>query len=417
MSGSVLTPRVRVLSNGVALPTPLSASVTTNSYYHASEFSLEFAASAQAGAWWDVSPPWVLDVEFSTDGATFTTLISGEVDNLDFDAAAHTLSLTGRDFVAVLIESKTQETFQNKTASEIVQIIAARHNLIASVAPTSTVASQAYPQEYVSVPTQNPQAQKDAALLEALWVAQATGLTSSDGSPQSPSVAQTTALAGTFYQQDHTRITLGQFSRAQTEWDLLTYLAQHEGFDLWVQGRTIYFQPQQTQTKPDFTVAVLTGADGMTVGNVERLQLSRALTLAKDIQVDVRSWNSRQHRGFTKSVRAIGAKVAAIQPASNQVGTTTQRYVFVRPNLTEDQALQFAQTMAEQLGRHERNVEFDMPGELVLSARSQIAVTGTGTSFDQSYWVDSIHRQIAMGGFRQSVRVKNHSPLSQVALS
>lgn len=358
----VLLPRVRVLANGEALPTPLSASITSNSYYHASEFALTFAASARAGAWWDVSPPWVLDVQVSTDGASYSTLLSGEADTIAYDAATHMLSVAGRDFVAALIETKTQESFQNQTASEIAKTIAARHNLSADVAAT-------------------------------------------------------TALAGTFYQQDHVRLTLGQFARATTEWDILTYLAQNEGFDVWVEGRTLYFQPQPAPGSPDFTVAVTTTPDGATLANVEQLRCLRALTLAKDIQVEVHSWDSRHQRGFTKTARAIGAKTAAIQKASNQVGTVTQRYVFVRPNLTEDQALQLAQRMLEQLGRQERNVEIEMPGEMTLSPRSQVAVTGTGTSFDQLYWVDSIRREITVKGFRQSLRLKNHSPLSQVVLS
>lgn len=94
------------------------------------------------------------------------------------------------------------------------------------------------------------------------------------------------------------------------------------------------------------------------------------------------------------------------------MGTGTQRYIFVRPNLTEDQALQLAQTTAEQITRQERHVEIEMPGELTLSPRSQVAITGTGTSFDQSYWVDSIHRQVSMAGFRQTLRLTNHSPQS-----
>ncbi len=362
MSGTVLLPRLRVLSGGLALPAPSSATITSNSHDHASQFALSFSASSQAGAWWDVSPPWVVDVQVSTDGVSYATLIAGEVDSVDFDLATRTVSLVGRDFVAALIEAQTQESFQNQTASEIATTIAARHNLTADVASTST-------------------------------------------------------LAGTFYQQDHVRLSLGQFARARTEWDILTYLAQHEGYDVWVQGRTLYFQPQAQPGQPDFTVAVTTAPAVGTIANVEQLRCLRALTLAKDIQVEVHSWNSRRHYGFTKSARAIGAKVAAVQPASNQVGTTTQRYVFVRPNLTEDQALQLAQQMLEQLGRQERNIEIEMPGETRLSPRSQIEVTGTGTSFDQLYWVDTIHRQVTLKGFRQSLRLKNHSPLSQVVLS
>lgn len=361
MSGTLAdAPRAQVLDSGTVLPGLIGASVTTNSYYHAGSFALLFAASAQAGMWWDREPPWVLDTQLSTDGASFTTMITGEVDEIEYDPAAGTVHMTGRDFIAAMIESKTQETFQNQTSSQIVQTIAARHGLTADVTATTT-------------------------------------------------------LAGTFYQQDHTRLSQGSFTRVRTEWDILVYLAQQEGFDLWVQGRTIYFQPQRTQTSPDFTVAFV-GTD-LVAANVERATFSRAYTLAKDIEVEVISWNSRTARQIKRTARAIKAKVAAVQPASNQVGVQTQRYVFRRPNLTGDQAQQYAQTMLEQISRHERNASFEMVGELTLTPRSQIAVTGTGTTFDQTYWVDSIERRIDMGGFRQSLHLKNHSPVSEVALS
>lgn len=363
MSESLPQPRVRILCGGAVLPTPVSASITANSSYHASTFALTFAISRAELAWWDVPPPWVVDVQVSTDGVGFSTLITGEVDSVDLDVASGLLGLAGRDFTAALIEARTMETFQNQTASQIAQTIATRHGLSAVVTPT-------------------------------------------------------TALAGVFYQQDHIRLSLGEFARARTEWDILTYLAQHEGYDVWVQGTTLHFQPQPSPGTADFAVTLTRGPGGSLDANVEHLRCLRALTLAKDIEVEVRSWNSRRQYGFTKSARAIGAKVAAVQPASNQVGTTTQRYVFVRPNLTEDQALQLAQQMLEQLGRQERNVEIVMPGETSLSPRSQVAIVGTGSSFDQGYWVDSIERHIDMhSGFRQTLRLKNHSPVSQVVLS
>ncbi len=343
MSGAVSSPLVRVLADGVALPGPLTASVLCNGHFHAGEFSLSFAASSGMGAWWDLSPPAVLDVQVSTDGIGFTTLITGEVDQVEYDVGTGLVLLAGRDFVAAMIEAPTQETFQNRTSSEIAEAIARRHGLAAEVAATST-------------------------------------------------------LAGTFYQQDHVRSSLGAFARARTEWDLLTWLAQHEGYDVWVQGRTLYFQPLPQPGLPDFTVLVGNDANGVTVANVEQLRCTRALTLAKGAQVEVHSWSSRQQRAFTRTARAGAAG-------------TARRYVVVRPNLAEDQAAAMARTMLEQVGRQERIIEVEMPGETALTPRSQVAVMGTGSSFDQSYWVDWIHRQVSMAGFRQSLRLKNHSPL------
>jgi phage protein D len=343
VSGAVSSPLVRVLAEGVPLPAPVTASVLSNGHFHAGEFSLVFAASSGVGTWWDASPPWVLDVQVSADGIGFTTLITGEVDQIEYDVATGQVLLAGRDFVAAMIEAPTQETFQNRTSSEIAGAIAARHGLAAAVVPTST-------------------------------------------------------LAGTFYQQDHVRNSLGAFARARTEWDLLTWLAQHEGCDVWVQGRTLYFQPLAQPGLPDFTVLVGTDANGVAVANVEQLRCTRALTLAKGAQVDVHSWSSRQQRAFVKTAR------------TGKAGTA-RRYVVVRPNLAEDQAAAMARNMLEQVGRQERIIEIEMPGETSLTPRSQVAVLGTGSSFDQSYWVDWIHRQVSMAGFRQSLRLKNHSPM------
>ncbi len=147
----------------------------------------------------------------------------------------------GRDLTAALIEARTQETFANRTASEIAQLFAGRHNLAAEVTETRTP-------------------------------------------------------VGRYYQDEHDRITLDQFSRATTEWDLLVFLAQQEGFDVFVSGTTLYFQP------PAGADVALT----LSPDTVLDLRLERSLTLARDIEVTVKSWNSRQQSAFTQTARARG---------------------------------------------------------------------------------------------------------------
>jgi len=49
-----------------------------------------------------------------------------------------------------------------------------------------------------------------------------------------------------------------------------------------------------------------------------------------------------------------------------------------------------------------------MPGELSLMPRQQIMLVGTGTAFDQVYWIDEITRRLdVQGGFTQTVRARN----------
>jgi phage protein D len=345
------------------LPGAIKASVNSSNYYQADHFSIEFAASAAPTGSWDIDPPLLVDVQISLDdGAGWVSMIIGEVDHLTLDPVTGLLSCDGRDLSARLIEAKTQEAFVNKTASEVASILAGRHGLTAQVTKTTT-------------------------------------------------------LVGRYYEQDHSRLTLDEFSRTTTEWDLLVYLAQREGFDCFVFGTTLHFQPS---TEPDADPFVIQWTQPSPVPrlNVTTIRMERSLTLAKDVQVDVRSWNSRQAKGFTKTSKAIGGRAASASGTTpGGKANTTQRYVIVRPNLTEDQAQKLANQAAADITRHERVVAVDMPGELGLTPRNMVRLQGTSTSFDQAYFVDHIDRSISYEeGFRQSLRLKNTSPRTQTQI-
>jgi hypothetical protein len=136
------------------------------------------------------------------------------------------------------------------------------------------------------------------------------------------------------------------------------------------------------------------------------------LTLARDIEVVIKSWNSRQNSAFAQHARA------SRRGGAQRSGASPQRYVFVQPNLTPDEALKFAQRRLAELTRHERTIRISMPGELSLSPRSMIALEGTGTEFDQPYYVDVIERRLRQnGGLTQFVMAKNSSPRTEMATS
>lgn len=279
----------------------------------------------------------------------FQSLIQGHADSVALDPVRGRVKIAGRDLTAAFMESKTQDAFANQTSSDIAAILADRHGLATSITPTTTP-------------------------------------------------------VGRYYQNEHDRITLNQFSRAITEWDLLVFLARQEGFDLFVQGTTLFFQPPSDQLVPAFVVQPSELTD---------LQLRRSLTLARDIQVTVKSWNSRQQTAFTQTASAQGPR------GSNGSGLPPgkpQRYILVRPNLTPDQALQLAQRVLTELTQHERVVDLGMPGELTLTPRDQLLLTGTNTDFDQVYYVDSIERSLDHAGFRQRVRARNTSPRSDATV-
>ncbi len=348
-------PRLRLVANGAFIQGAVQANVLSNNHYAADRFDAVVALGIDPvanAAFWASQTDILLDVQFSLDGGvTFVSLVQGLVDTVAIDVLTGSLRIEGRDLTAAMIANRTQETFANRTSSEIATMFAQRHNL-------------------------------------------------------SPVVTATTTPVGRYYQNEHDRIVLNQFSRSMTEWDLLIFLAGQEGFDIFVSGTSLYFQPAAGSMAVPYT---LTPAD------VQDLRLERSLTLARDIVVTVKSWNSRQQNAFTQTVRASGRRATGGGGGSGTSGGVQagppQHYVFVRPNLTMNDALKLAQQKAAELTQHERVWEATMPGDLTLDPRTMIQLVGTETDFDQTYFVDVIDRHLSIErGFVQHVRAKNTSP-------
>jgi len=327
MSATLRQPRLNVLANGAPVIGAVAATVSANNYHAADRFHVNLTAATSAAL--IDADTITLEVQFSLDGGTsFQSAITGTVDAIDFDVVQGNLTLSGRDLSAALIEARTQETFANQTASEIATTLAGRHGLSAQVTATTTP-------------------------------------------------------VGRYWELEHDRIVLNAFSQATAEWDLLVSLAQHEGFDVWVSGTTLYFQPPQTDTP-----VVIQPQDCVS------LRLDRALTLAGDVEVIVKNWHSRGGTGCSQSARRQGSGKSV-------------RYIYVVPNLTPDQALTLAQQRLSELTRHERVLVAEMPGDLVLTPRMALGLEGTGTEFDRTYRIDEIERTLSPGhGFVQHVRAR-----------
>jgi phage protein D len=345
-------PRLQVIANGQIVAGAMEAEVISNNYYAADRFNASIALGIDPWAeasFWASEPDILLDVQFSLDGGgSFTSLVQGAVDSVSIDPTCKMVHLEGRDLTASLIEARTQETFANRTSSEIASLLAGRHNLTPYVSPTTTP-------------------------------------------------------VGRYYQSEHDRITLDQFSHATTEWDLLVFLARHEGFDAFVQGQALYFQPTAQASEPWVTLRP---------EDVIDLRMERSLILARDIEVVVKSWNSRQNDAFVQRARACRSG------GGGRSNGSPQCYVLVRPNLTPDDALKLAQRRLAELTRHERTIRINMPGELALSPRSIIALQGTGTEFDQAYYIDVIERRLRRdGGLTQRILAKNTSPRTETTTS
>ena len=255
MSGTVQQPRLRLLVNGTAFPV-LDAELTQTGYYGASRFNARLAAfgdPAHGPAFWTGSDSYDVELQggFLPGGAgegavPWQSLFMGQADEeLEVALDRGTVQLQGRDYSGKLIDAKTAETFSNQTLAQIATTLAGRVGLGANAASTSQ-------------------------------------------------------LAGQFYEIDHARTSHDTFSRSSSYWELITYLAQQQGYDVWMDGKTLNVQPKDAgAAQPALTVqtsqpSVSGGASYGRAATVQNLTLLRRPALAKDVQVTVKSWGGKR---------------------------------------------------------------------------------------------------------------------------
>lgn len=368
-AAGVRQPRGIVKVNGAVVPGWIEFEIDNNAFFHADTFRCRFAVSALPAeygkAWWASQSEIFLElfIGFPPDveaysAADLDSFIYGQVDEVTYDPVGTFIELSGRDKTADFIDAKTYEQFVNNTASEIAELLAARHGL-------------------------------------------------------TPVVTNTSTKAGTYYQLENRRIPLDR-----SEWDLLTWLAQEEGFSVYVKGRELHFEPQ---VQPDADQYALKWEDQapdseIAAPNFNGIDIvcSRNLTLAKDIVVYVRSWNTKQKKGFTVKAQASHTK-KAIGKGAEQASGAAQIYSFVKPGLTREQAQAMANAKLKELSAHEMKISASLPGDNLLSLTTLVNLSGTGTAFDQTYYPDSIVRKISFtDGYHMRLSAKNHSPESTV---
>lgn len=360
-------PRGAVRLNDLLIDGWKSWEVENNNWYSADTFRVKFIIqelpperdeawfSEQSIMFVELYGGWPADPDnFSC--SELTSQIYGKVDDIDYDPVAGTIELIGRDLTSEFIDNKTTEKWPNLTASEIAIKLAKRRNL-------------------------------------------------------NPVVTKTTDKVGKYYEIDHVNLT-----DQRSEWDLLNYLAHLEEFVVYVRGTHLYFGPK---TDPNSTPYVVEwqkpDADNpIPESNTVDLKFRRSLTVARGIQVVVRSWNAKQKKGFTVS---YPNKAKSTQAGKAKPFGGAQIYSYTIAGLTKEQALQRAQSIYAELVAHEMKLTATLPADDLVNVTTMLQVIGTGTKWDQTYFPDSITRRMDFdGGYPMTIDAKNHSPDSQVQL-
>ncbi|WP_433867105.1 hypothetical protein [Ralstonia wenshanensis] len=351
--------------NGVYPPAVIvpweSWSVDNNTFYQADTFRVTIASSVLPTAvsvdWFSSQTEAFIEIlaGFPADPLNYTeadldSLIYGRIDDVEYDPVSTRLSLTGRDLTAVFIDAKTTIQYQNLTSSQVAAKLAVSHGL-------------------------------------------------------SVSGPATTGLVGNMYARDHVSMT-----DQRSEWDLLTWLAQQEGFACYVTGKTLNFGPRPPAPAEPYELRWEIDENGNPAANVKDLRLSRSLTVAKGITVVVRSYNLKQKKSFVAYYpsKGKGTQAGKASPFGN-----TQVYSILRGGLDPAGALALAQKTHKELTQHEMKMHARLPADNILTQIAMVRLTGTGTNFDQDYYVEGITRSMSLEeGYSMDVSAKNVNPES-----
>jgi phage protein D len=145
----VRTPVCEVYVANVLLTGVTSIETTNTSHFAADTFRITAAIGKlppELGiSYWDKSFGDEVEVRggFATDRPV-PLLVYGQVDDVEIDLIQRTLTLSGRDLTARMIDTKTTVTYQDKRASEIVTQVAADHGLKANVQQTAVKVTGTY---------------------------------------------------------------------------------------------------------------------------------------------------------------------------------------------------------------------------------------------------------------------------------
>jgi len=326
--------------NGSLVKGLLQASIAHTNCFSSDSYALTFAMGppplGDISFWSSLSSAYVEVSSANASDQTWQSLISGMVDMVHIDPIRGIISIEGRDLSSVLIDSYRQQDFVNQTASEVASTLASYHGL-------------------------------------------------------TPAVAATTSNVGRYYGDGYTRLSLGQFSRLRSDWDLVVQLARENAFDVFVQGNTLFFQPATSSANLPVHIAF---------GDVKTIRFEQTLSIASNATARVQSWNSQIMASYDSNSPSGNAL-----PTQTTFTATNQPYLFSASNFTSQQVTDTAGRYATELGRLGVVLHAEMPWDLALSPRTIILIDETRSILDTTYKIESVERHFSTtSGSSQTIR-------------
>lgn len=180
-----------------------------------------------------------------------------------------------------------------------------------------------------------------------------------------------------------------------SDWSLMQYIADREGKVCYVRGNKLFFGEIDNITYGALMVHYVPPTPAMHAsGNFIQLACTRNVQAGKPTEVEVKSWNSKEKKAITSKRERAGT------------GSGKSKHLFRHEGLTQGQSDKMADKRLREATRHEMQVKIDMPGDPTATPEQRLVLTGTGTAFDQTYFIDSIKHN-GGEGYRMSISAKN----------
>ena len=341
----VTAPKVRAELNGMPINTILRVDITNTGSTTSSRFELMMSTVGEAAlGQWIGRLRGIVSVKIYIRSQSGDMLMfQGLADSISTDPINQIIRIVGRDYSSVMIGSAYQASFCNQTASEIANYIAMRHGLDQNISTTST-------------------------------------------------------MVGNYQFGSYNQVVLNAHSKITSEWGLLTQLANREGFELFVDGRTLVFAAWNSLQTDNASIGP---------GDVTGIAFYRNCPISDHTTVTVKSWIPWLNTALSHT----NDMVSELSDVADMPTFATAEIAIVTPNLTSQAAERLGAHYVTNLNGGALTVQIRMPGELFLKPRDTISVAGFGVNVDSDFRVGEIRRSYSTtSGFIQRIQASLVTP-------
>jgi len=201
------------------------------------------------------SPVTIQIIFYAANGGEKVCVFMGIIDQVVVQPLKRVLTVRGRDYSCLLMDTPLHSSFLNQTSSEIASSVAERHGLIGRITAT-------------------------------------------------------TALVGAYSGDNHNKIILEAHSSVTTEWDILRSLANQEGFQFYIKKDTLIFLSPSDRTPAHH---MLTEID------IQDVTIFRDVSEEGESTAIVKSWNTWDAKKYSNEISTTPAPQDSLESPMVQV--------------------------------------------------------------------------------------------------